>query len=391
MKVALVIHAIRKNTGGQGRVNYELAKYLAKKGHNVHLFANGVDEDLKRTNNITFHFVPVVHFTYLLKGIVFLIFTLGKINKDNYDIIHLNGAVKLGWYNVNTCHFVHSAWVEVSRRFRNKRNLKWIYYSIYTFFNAWLERLVYTREKGVIVAVSNKIKDELTFNIGVKLNRIRVIHNGVDTKEFNSRDRPLWREKLIREFQFNSDDFVVLSIGSSTGRKGLISVIKALKSLENDKIKLLVVGNIKVNLRREIRKYRVETRVKFAGFRYDMERIYKGADLFVFPTRYDPCPLIVLEAMASSLPVIVSESSICGASELIANMVNGVLLGNVTDADEIASKIELLSKNEDLRQRLSEEARKTAEKHSWHKMAEQYESLYYHLVSKKDGIVRGNS
>jgi len=299
--------------------------------------------------------------------------------------------VKLGWYNVNTCHFVHSAWVKVSRRFRNKRNLKWIYYSIYTFFNAWLERLVYTREEGVVVAVSNKIKDELTLNIGVKLNRIRVIHNGVDTKEFNSRDRPLWRQKLIREFQFNSDDFVVLSIGSSTGRKGLISVIKALKSLENDKIKLLVVGNIKVNLRREIRKYRVETRVKFAGFRYDMERIYKGADLFVFPTRYDPCPLIVLEAMASSLPVIVSEPSICGASELIANMVNGILLGNVTDADEIASKIELLSKNEDLRQRLSEEARKTAEKHSWRKMAEQYESLYYHLVSKKDGIVRGNS
>jgi len=95
--------------------------------------------------------------------------------------------------------------------------------------------------------------------------------------------------------------------------------------------------------------------------------------------------------MASGLPVIVPKLSICGASELIANMANGILLGNATDADEIASKIELLSKNEDLRQRLSEEARKTAEKHSWRKMAEQYESLYYSLVSKKDRIVRENS
>ncbi len=390
MKIAIVIHAVTKNSG-QGHVIYALAKYLAKKGHEIHLFANSIDRDLQKVNGIMFHFIPSIHFTYLLKGITFLMFAFGKINKCEYDILHFNGAVKLGSYDVNTCHFVHDAWAKASRQFNEKNGLRQVYYYIFTWFNARLERLIYYRRKGTIVAVSNKIKDELV-EMGINPNRLTVIYNGVDTKRFNSFGKLAFRKRLAKEFGFGLDDFIVLSIGDSTGRKGLECVLGALGKLKDAKVKLIVVGNVnRLIFTEKIRINKIEGRVKFSGFRDDMERIYKGADVFVFPTRYDPCPLIVLEAMASSLPVIVPKPSICGASELIKNMVNGILLENVSDADEIASKIKLLTNDKDLRQRLSEEAQKTAERNSWHRMAEQYESLYYSLVSKKDRIVGENS
>ncbi len=382
MKIAFVIHAVTKNSG-QGQVIYALSKYLAKKGHKIHLFASSIDKELRKVNGITFHLIPSIYFTYLLKNVTFLIFAFGKINKYEYDILHFNGAVKLGSYDINTCHFVHHAWAKVSRQFNNKRGVKEIYYRIYTWFNTRLEKLAYCQKEGIIVAVSNKTRDEL-IEMRINPNRLTVIYNGVDTKRFNGFGKSACRKSLVKEFGIRLDDFIVVSIGDPTRRKGLDYVLDALDHLKDTKIKLIVVGNTKrVIFAEKIRIYELEDRVKFAGFRYDMERIYKGADVFVFPTRYDPFGLAVLEAMASGLPVIVSEPSICGASELITNMVNGIFLRNATNSNEIANKIELLSKNGDLRQRLGEEARKTARKNSWHKMVERYENLYYSLVSKK--------
>lgn len=389
MKIAFVIDAVTKNSG-QGQIIYALAKYLAKKRHEIHLFANSIDKDLRKINGIMFHFIPSIHFTYLLKNITFLIFAFKKINKDKYDILHLTGAVKLGPYDVNTCQFVHHTWAKVSRQFNNRRGLREIYYYIYTWFNAKLEKLVYCRREGTIVAVSNKIKDELA-KMRINPNRLTVIYNGVDTKRFNVFEKSTCRKRLLKEFGFKLDDFIILSIGDSTRRKGLDYILDALGKLRDTKIKLIVAGEVKRLLFAEkIRMNEIEDRIEFAGFRSDMERVYKGTDAFVFPTRYDPFGIAVFEAMASGLPVIVPKPSICGASELIRNMVNGIILKNASDTDEIANKIKLLSNNENLRQRLSEEARKTAGKNSWRKMAEQYESLYYYLSSRKDRIMKGN-
>lgn len=386
MKIAIVIHDVVKGSG-QGRMTKELVKFLTNKGHEVHLFAIKVDSDLKKRKNVIHHYVQAINFTYLLRCITFMIHSALKLRKNHYDIVHFHGAVSLAPYNINTCHFVHSAWIEFPAPLRCADGLKRFYYNTYTRFNAWLERRIYARPESIVAAVSEKVRNELVEKAKVDPRKIKVIYNGVDGEEFNNYDNRFWRRRLREQFHWGSDDFVLLFVGEISERKGINYLFKALEILNDEKIKLLIVGNTPRNFSFEQGwEDKIGKRVKLAGFRKDAPTLYKGADAFIFPTRYDPCPLVLLEAMASGLPVIVSKPSICGTSELITDLTNGVFIENPTDAEEIASKIRLVYENKRLRRKLGKEARKTAENYSWLKMSKEYEGIYCEYSRKFSDI-----
>ena len=387
LKIAIVTHNVIKNDG-QGRVNYELAKYLACHRHEVHLYANRVDQDLLVFDNIIYHYIRVsMKRPNLVKGIIFLLIAAWRLWHADYDIVHLNGALTLIPYNVNTCHFCHGAWMRIPRRLRGERGVKGIYYFLYTWFNAWLEKMVYNKRKGLIIAVSNKVKTELELanKAGVLKKKIRVIHNGVNIPEFEARDRSDCKEFVIREFNLKENDFVILFAGDiRTNRKGLGYLLKSFKNLTSNKVKLLIAGdNNGSPFVKEVEEAQLSEKVKFIGFRNDLDRIFKGVQAFVFPTTYDPFATVVLEAMASRLPVIVSAPHYCGASELIEDMENGVLLMDPTDLMEIKEKIELLISDKELRERIGRNARSTAVNCSWPKMAEEYEKVYFEILRNK--------
>ncbi|RKZ22993.1 hypothetical protein DRQ23_03945 [bacterium] len=122
------------------------------------------------------------------------------------------------------------------------------------------------------------------------------------------------------------------------------------------------------------------SRVFFLGYRKDLDSIMRNADVFVFPTRYEPFSLVILEAMASGLPVITSKPEICGAAELIEDGVNGFLMRENTDPYELVEIIINLYKNPSLKKRIGENARKTAMKYTWKEMAKRYEKLYMEIL-----------
>src|SRR5262249_12907725 len=118
----------------------------------------------------------------------------------------------------------------------------------------------------------------------------------------------------------------------------------------------------------------VRERVLFLGTTRQVEKVYAGGDAFVLPTQYDSFAMLVTEAMASALPVIVSREA--GVAELIEPGVNGLLLDDFTDAAELAQKMEMLEKDRALAARLGEAGRRTVESYSWDRIAESTMALY---------------
>ncbi|MEJ2174863.1 MAG: glycosyltransferase family 4 protein, partial [bacterium] len=112
-------------------------------------------------------------------------------------------------------------------------------------------------------------------------------------------------------------DTVFLFVGSGFERKGLDTAIEALAYANSQAFWLVVVGKDRDATRYEAQARRagVAARVRFVGAREDVRPYYAGADCLVLPSRYDPFPNTVLEALAMGLPVIASER--CGAADVL--------------------------------------------------------------------------
>ena len=119
---------------------------------------------------------------------------------------------------------------------------------------------------------------------------------------------------MRRELEISPETFALLFVGELVvPRKGLRTVLEAMQQLP-ETVHLFVVGDgspaaYGAALRG------IEARAHFLGFRSDVHDLYAAMDCFTYPTRYDACCLVVLEALASGLPVITTLES--GSGELI--------------------------------------------------------------------------
>lgn len=372
MKIALVADYIWKK-GGTSLFFYHLAKYFSLR-HDVHLFANKVDEEIRKNENITIHkispFVPVE----LFECIIFFLLCSIKLKKAKYDIIHTAGTAAYG-ANIISCHLIHSAYEKCVFKTKKSR-LKDIYHFIYTKFNSLLEKLIFKRNRNRFIAISHKIEKELE-TFGVPQDRVSLIYRGVDLQEYRQDNRKKVRERLTRTLGLNKDSFLILFAGDLTRRgKGLDYLLASIKNIHDETVKLLIAGNLRHNIyEKRVKKMGLGERVIFLGFKDDLPDIYSGCDLFVFPSLYDGFGLVVIEAMASGLPVLVSKYA--GASEIIEDGKNGVIFKNPKDVESLSEIILGLKKDRKLRERLGKNARKSVMKYDWINMAKKVEEVYF--------------
>jgi len=171
--------------------------------------------------------------------------------------------------------------------------------------------------------------------------------------------------------------------GGDWHRKGLLYVIEALSLLLRRDVKLVVVGSGDEKFYGQLAELkRVRERIIFVSSSSNLWEYYAASDVFVFPTIYEPFGLVIVEAMASGLPVITSK--VAGAADLIIDGVNGLLLRIASDVNDLAVKIELLLSNAELRKTMGEHARETAEEFSWDRVAQKTLEVYNTVLNRPD-------
>ncbi len=209
-----------------------------------------------------------------------------------------------------------------------------------------------------------------------------VIPNAVDADRFH----PSNEGKSVRKELGIGDKKMVMYVGRIVYHKGLEYFVRSAKYLDRDDIQYVLVGtgDFRPELEKIIKKEGLEDKVMFAG-RVSNEKLpnfYAAADVFVLPSvsRLEAFGIVALEAMASEVPVVVSD--IPGVREVIVEGDHG-LLAEPMNSKNIAGKIRILLNNPDLAERMGKEGRKRVErKFTWEKVAMDIEKVYRSLLTR---------
>lgn len=384
MKIALVVHDVGKKRGHDRYVT-ELATALADR-HDVHLFACTC-EDIDRSR-ITFHRVRAVMRPDLLKMLSFLLDATRQLRKSQFDIIHTQGVCSLT-HHVTTAHFCQGRWRDVYRTLDQPdigRGRK-LYHKLVMFIMFALERAMYrSRETRHVIALSRQVKDDLIHYYNRPDDTVTVVHNGINIDEFHPDNINLYRNRLRNELDIAPDAFVLLFVGEFQ-RKGLRYVIEALAGIRDAPQLLLIAAGDRasgpyIDLARQLG---VEDRVRFVGLQPEIKKYYAMSDAYVFPVHYEPFGFTITEAMATGIPVVTSSRA--GASEIISDGENGLLITDPQDADEIARHIQRLIGDPTLCSKLGVQGRKQVEALAWPLFAEKVERIYTSVVqdAENDG------
>jgi glycosyltransferase involved in cell wall biosynthesis len=363
MKLAFVMHNLIRGDG-QGRIQYEIVRHVLREGHEAVLFADRVDPEVeewgarwvrvsafpRRPNLPAVYHFAVAADRALARSAV------------RFDRVIGAGFTMRGRHDLSLCQFVHAAWlkspVHVSRV--QSGPMAW-YQWLYSRCNARWELQSFANSRK-IVAPSRKITDEL-LGIGIPHEKIELIYNGVDLDEF--KPGVVAREEL----GLPASVPMALFCGDiRTPRKNLDSVLKAVARLPL--VHLAVVGAAERSpFPKMARDLGIAQRVHFAGYRRDVSRFMQACDLFVFPSRYEAGTLVLIEALASGLPVVTARTA--GGCEIM-NSECGTILESPEDIPGIAAAMERYLADRAALAAAAAEARRVASQYSWTSMAGHY-------------------
>jgi glycosyltransferase involved in cell wall biosynthesis len=323
-------------TGGMDRANYALADYVSRQGAAVELVSHRAARELTERPNVTLRRVPKPLGSYVL-GDPWLSRAGARAVREGAR----RGAV--GLVNggncpvraVNWVHYVHAAYrPELGLSAQSVRRFA------YGVHARRQERLAMQRAELVLTnsAATRRVVVE---ELGADPGKTFVVYLGIDARAFAPEDAER-RARARAELGIDGRPVVAFVGALGDRRKGLDTVFEAWRLLCRSSswdVDLVVVGaGSELDAwRARARRAGLAERVRLLGFRADVPWILAGADALVAPTRYEPFGVGVLEAIAKSLPAIVSASA--GVAELYPPELRHLLLGDPESAAELADKL----------------------------------------------------
>lgn len=178
----------------------------------------------------------------------------------------------------------------------------------------------------LVISVSEKVRISMINTFGVPKDKVFTIHNGINTKRIQN---SMYVKGSIRdEFKINKDCTLVGVIAGLREQKGLDYFIKSAKCIidEIDNVKFIIVGEgpLKNSLVELTKSLDISDKVIFTGFRNDVGNIINDIDIFCLSSLYEGLPIALLEALANSKPVLVTD--VGGIPEIIEHGVNGMMV-----------------------------------------------------------------
>lgn len=222
-----------------------------------------------------------------------------------------------------------------------------------------------------VVAVSNFTKQKIMDKYLVPENKIEVVHNGVDAKEFPLSFLP----DLLPGYQ------IVLFVGRLTIQKGADHLLKAIPTVLKMKPKTAFIfagdGDMKQQLIMEAARLGVGHRVFFPGFirGHQLNHLYQMADVFVMPSVSEPFGIVPLEALANRKPVIISKQS------GVAEVVHHALKVDFWDIKRLSELMIAALSWPELREEMSRNGYREVENLTWDRAAEKMMGVFKCLIS----------
>ena len=237
-----------------------------------------------------------------------------------------------------------------------------------------IERLLVEQSDGIICC-SNYMLDHIQHVLGAVKTKIRVIPNGVEASRFNNGRQPQPIPTGVSE-----DRKTILYVGRIVREKGIFTLLDAFEKLrkQGKDVSLVFAGEgpLKEDLAKEVLRRKLNDRVKLAGFvdEKKLVSLYNSSDAFVLPSHYEPFGMVALEAMASRVPVVVSD--VGGLSEIVEDGITGVKVP-AYNPSALAEGILRVLEDRELSEQLKENAyRAVQERYRWDMIAEKTIEAY---------------
>jgi UDP-glucose:(heptosyl)LPS alpha-1,3-glucosyltransferase len=347
MRLALNYRQIDPTKGGAETYLVDLCHRLVRAGHAVDLYAESWREGVLPAE-VRCIVVPAPGRTRLARVLAFgrnseealseafYDCTVGFINTWHHDVLIPQGGVHGGSLEANAKRFPAGARRSLYTLGKLANPKFWAYRAI--------ERKQYDPARSTrVVAVSRMVKEHLQRFHNVAESRIHVVPNAIDADRLQVAHAGALRCAFRNKLGLAPDDLVGLFVGHNFWLKGLKPLLLALaarreRNSETRPIKLVVCGGGSFGpFRRMVQRLGLGEDVHPLGFFPDIRACYRSCDFFVSPTYYDPCSLVVFEALACGLPVITTACN--GAGELMTDGREGYV---VTAPDAIGELIAAL-------------------------------------------------
>jgi glycosyltransferase involved in cell wall biosynthesis len=369
--------------GGAEIVAYHLAIAMAKRKHEINVFTTSIDsrDSFERSSGVNIYRYGT-NFRIASGNISFKL--IQKPLKHELDIVHAHSPIPpsditaLRYVKKKTVPFVltyHGDGQEDIGGFIRNTSV--------SFYNKYILAKVLSRA-DVIISPSKYYVNESRF-LWKYQDKIVVIPNGIRIEDF---DVPYTKEECRKKIGLPLDKTIILFVGNLTPYKGPDVLVRAMPTImkEVPDTKLIIAGNGKMRSRLEglTNKLGIGKYIEFVGFVKETSKLlyYRAADVFCLPSTMstEVFPIVLLEASASGLPIVVSDLDTFKC--IIEDEYNG-LFTRRADEKSLANGIIYLLENEEIRNKMSRNARKKVKDYSWEGIAEATERVYNNATNAR--------
>jgi glycosyltransferase involved in cell wall biosynthesis len=268
------------------------------------------------------------------------------VREERIDLVHAHLTYSAVWSallsritgipSVASLHVAPSATLEQIKTARHR---------VLTNVRDRVMRFVLDRWSSAVIMVSDALRQTYLASGGLRAEKLRVVHNGIEVERFR-RDREESRARLNRELDLPADARIAVTVSVLRPAKGVEVLLDAVRLVPDAYFVIVGDGPKREEWMELAQRTGIADRVRWAGFRRDVDAILAGCDLFVHPSLDDAFPTVLLEALAAGLPIVASR--VGGIPEIVQDGVTGKLVP-AGDAAALAAAIHSLLEDDTAR------------------------------------------
>lgn len=372
--------------GGISRVVHDLAHAMANKDHEVHVVTcrENIEPEFENDKGVFVHrtYTYNINTTNFVDWVMQLNFSLLEkatklMNEEKFDVIHAHDWVVA--YAAKTLKHAFSVpLVSTIHATEHGRN-----HGLHNDMQRYISSVEWllTYESWRVICNSEYMRNETMNVFQLPEDKLRVINNGVQLDMFKGIERDY---DFRRNFAYDNEK-IIFFVGRLVQEKGvqvLLDAVPQIMDRYND-VKFIIAGKGPQYdyLRYKADSMGISNKVYLTGYlsEENLMKLYKCADIAVFPSLYEPFGIVALESMVANVPAVVTDT--CGLGEIVEHGVDG-MKAYTGNAQSLADCILALLFNPDLAENVKANAlKKVYSMYNWEKISDETLDTYNEVIA----------